>query len=911
MTDITTVIPGARFYKSDLHIHTPESKCWKGRKGKQELIDVFKKLEKEGIEVIAVTDHNTARSVDEAKRLGKQYGIQVFPGVEVSTREGHVLAVFDPLRSETEIENWLAIMGFVGDKLGDLNSMAEDQDGTALGIEKVFSLIDNNGGVAIAPHPNSRGTGFIEVMKQKGLARKAAYCSSYLRGLEVGEDKEKIFRLASGETQGYPKKYGCISSSDAHRIEDIGKSFTYIKLGDFSIGALKQVFYDPAMRIRFMDDWPPQHHPWIERIQVSQGFFDGVEFKFHPDMNCLVGGKSVGKSLLVELMKFAMGVVSPIGGINKASEEIVNARTCLGEGGTVTIHVVSSDGERYRVQRTVSDLDYGPEVYYPDTQAKAASDIEDIFQCKIYSQNEVIELGKTLPALLDWLDGFIDLSQERAQIEELGANAKLLLEDLDEQHNVARSIPSLTKKKVEFEAKKAHLEKMIKEPILKSFPNWQKEERKLRSFQKGLQELKEKVVEPVKKVEIEKYIPKPEKGTPNYDEIAAQRNVIIQMAPQFEDLGAKLEQVIGTAEKGLTSYILAWRKKFDKAQKKHEMVIETAGVKNASALTLELDKVIESIEELDITLADARQASKKKRAIENELRRNVIPSFTECFGSIFKKRLDKAIAITESLHSFVKIHVLQMSDRTEYRNVMGKLAKGSGLHGEHLDQIVSRISPVELAELVIDRNVKELVRKTSLTDRNANILVDHIWAQNTRDEGEECLSKLYEAMLTELKDRVTVELDVGDGVYKPMNELSGGSKCTAILSVALIEGQWPLVVDQPEDALDNPFVFEQIVKTVRRSKASRQYIFATHNPNVAVSSDADLIYCLKATATEGSVDKKGSIDEISTKDRVVANLEGGKSAFRLRSQKYDIVVEDPSAVVLDIQQWKDSRIKEE
>jgi ABC-type cobalamin/Fe3+-siderophores transport system ATPase subunit len=157
-------------------------------------------------------------------------------------------------------------------------------------------------------------------------------------------------------------------------------------------------------------------------------------------------------------------------------------------------------------------------------------------------------------------------------------------------------------------------------------------------------------------------------------------------------------------------------------------------------------------------------------------------------------------------------------------------------------------------------------------------------------------------MLIELKDCVTVELDVGNGVYKPMNELSGGSKCTAILSVALVEGSCPLIVDQPEDALDNPFVFEQIVKTVRRSKRERQYIFATHNSNIAVSSDAELIYCLKATASEGGVEKEGSIDEISTKDRVVANLEGGRSAFRLRSQKYDIVVEDPIAVVLDVMQ---------
>lgn len=902
MGEATKSFLGARFYKADLHIHTPASKCWQGQKTEKEIEKIFEKLQKEGIEVVAITDHNSARNVEAAKKLGKKYGVHVFPGVEVSTKEGHVIAIFDPSKSGRMIEDWLAKMGFAGERLGDLDAIAEEQDNTALGIERVFYLIENNDGIAIAPHPNSKGTGFLEIMKQKGLARKAAYSSHCLRGLEVRDNKEKILKLASGQISGYSKKYGCIASSDAHKIEDIGKSFTYIKIGDFSVSALKQVFYDPTMRIRFSDDWPPKQHAWIESVEVSQGFFDGVKFLFHPDMNCLVGGKAVGKSLLVELIKFGLGVTSPIKGINKVSEEMVHAGTCLGEGGTVTIHVVSEDGQKYRVQRTISDLEQGPEVYYDNTQTKAAQDLEDIFQCKMYSQNEVIELGKTLPALLDWLDGFIDLTQEKEQIEELRRRAKLLLANIDKQHNIAKTIPSLEKKKKELEAKKDHLEKMIKEPILKSFPKWQKEQRKLRSFQKGLLKLKDEIVQPVKEVKIEKYISKPETGTPNYKDILTQMNAMIQIAPKFQVLGGKLEKVVVDAEKELTNYIIQWRKKYEKAKKKHDDVIKTAGVKNVSALTSQLDKVIESLEDLEVDLEVAKETSRAKKATENELRQSVIPNFANCFSDIFKKRLNKAKSISKSLDSFVRINVLQMHDRTHYRNVMGRLAKGSGLHGEQLDKVVAKTTPVELAELLVDRNVSKFTKTTGLTDRNSGIFIDHVWAKNTSEKGEERLSQLYEVMLIELKDCVTVELNVGNGVYKPMNELSGGSKCTAILSVALVEGSCPLIVDQPEDALDNPFVFEQIVKTVRRSKRERQYIFATHNSNVAVSSDAELIYCLKATASEGGIEKQGSIDEISTKDRVVANLEGGRSAFRLRSQKYDIVVEDPSAVVLDVMQ---------
>lgn len=890
---------GARFYKTDLHVHTPASKCWKGKRTEGEIERIFQKLKGERIEVVAITDHNSAESIDKGKKLGKQYGISVFPGVEVSTKEGHVLAIFDPRKSRRDIEDWLAKMGFSGSRLGDLEAIAEDHDKTPLGIDKVFALIENSDGIAIAPHPNSKNAGFLEVMKPKGVARQMAYANPCLRGLEVGEDREKVLRFASGRTPGYSKKYGCVATSDAHSVDEIGKSFTYIKMGDFSISALKQVFYDPAMRIRFADAWPPQPHAWIRQIDVSQGFFKEVSFHLHPDMNCFVGGKAVGKSLLIELMKFALGVESPIEEATRNSLAMMRAKTCLGEGGTVTLHVVSEDGERYRIQRTLSDLDSGPEVYYDGSEAKAASNVADLFQCKIYSQNEVIELGKTLPALLDWLDGFIDLKEEHENIDETRRQIKLLLKKLDRFHNTAKEIPAIKEEKEELEGKRAHLEKTVEKPILKTFPKWLKEQRELRKMQKGLLKIREQIIEPVKKAKVEKFIPRPEKNTPNYEDIVSQRESLIQLGLEFQELGNLLEQAVKGKEKSFEKYIVDWRKKFEKARKKHEELIKTAGVKNASALASELDKVTEAIETIEAKFQQAEDARKHKSAIERELRGRLIPEYSRMFAEVFKKRVAKATVITESLKSFVRIQVQQMSDRSDFEEEVQKLAKGSRLSVAQLHEISQKVTPVELARLILDRNSEELCKRTGVKKERIVVFIETAWAKNTTADDIEKPSQLYKMMLTELRDSVNVELHVGGEVYKPMNELSVGSKCTAILSVALVEGHWPLIVDQPEDALDNPFVFDEIVKTVRRSKAGRQYIFATHNPNVAVSADADLIFCLKATAHEGGVDRQGSIDEMSTKDRVVANLEGGKSAFRLRSQKYDIVVADPSAVVLD------------
>lgn len=343
MTTTQGNFPGARFYKADFHIHTPASKCWQGSRDKVELQRIFERLRQKGIDIVAITDHNSVENIDQAKELGVEFQICVFPGVEVTTKEGHVLAIFDPQKPTQDIHDWLVRLGFTTSSLGDPETVAKNTSDEDLSITGVFKSIDREGGIAIAPHPNSKKTGFLEVLKQKGPARKGAYNAAELRGLELPKTSKTIPDIALGKLPGYNKKYGCIISSDAHSVDEIGNAFTYIKLGHFGIGALKQVFYDPGMRIRLPDQCPLSAHPWVKSLSVSQGFFDGVEFDFHPDMNGIVGGKAVGKSLPIEFIRFALGIESPIGAINQESHDKVWAQTCLGEGGIVTVHLVSKD----------------------------------------------------------------------------------------------------------------------------------------------------------------------------------------------------------------------------------------------------------------------------------------------------------------------------------------------------------------------------------------------------------------------------------------------------------------------------------------------------------------------------------------------------------------------------------------
>jgi ABC-type lipoprotein export system ATPase subunit len=101
----------------------------------------------------------------------------------------------------------------------------------------------------------------------------------------------------------------------------------------------------------------------------------------------------------------------------------------------------------------------------------------------------------------------------------------------------------------------------------------------------------------------------------------------------------------------------------------------------------------------------------------------------------------------------------------------------------------------------------------------------------------------------------------------------------------LLESDNPLLVDQPEDNLDNRFIYETIVSSIRSIKQRRQLVFVTHNPNIPVLGDAERVFVLRSDGETAKVVKQGSVDEC--KDEIVTLLEGGAEAFQARQQRYD------------------------
>jgi chromosome segregation protein len=143
--------------------------------------------------------------------------------------------------------------------------------------------------------------------------------------------------------------------------------------------------------------------------------------------------------------------------------------------------------------------------------------------------------------------------------------------------------------------------------------------------------------------------------------------------------------------------------------------------------------------------------------------------------------------------------------------------------------------------------------------------------------------------LTPIKSIPVFEYRARESGYIPFRNASAGQQATALLKTLLNQAGPPLIIDQPEEDLDNPVMLE-IVEQVWKAKQKRQLIFASHNANLVVNGDAELVawcdYRTTGDQSRGTIAGEGAIDVTAVRDAIKAIMEGGEAAFNLRKEKY-------------------------
>jgi len=272
---------------------------------------------------------------------------------------------------------------------------------------------------------------------------------------------------------------------------------------------------------------------------------------------------------------------------------------------------------------------------------------------------------------------------------------------------------------------------------------------------------------------------------------------------------------------------------------------------------------------------------KAKRDLEARLataqheRQELLARLSELRDRRFKLRTEQANRVTQQLHDAIRVRVEQFGNRDAYRQLVEIALEGARVNRKVVAQkIVDAVSPAELSAIVTARDRDALIDQAGLNTNQA----DWVFTALAKDQ------VLFDLETVELIDRPWIELLDGEQ-YKDSLSLSTGQKCTAILPILMLDSANPLLIDQPEDNLDNSFIYETIVKGIRDVKTRRQLVFVTHNPNIPVLGDAERVFVLRSDGAKAVVSRAGTVDEC--KQDVVTLLEGGEDAFRERQRRYN------------------------
>jgi type III restriction enzyme len=227
------------------------------------------------------------------------------------------------------------------------------------------------------------------------------------------------------------------------------------------------------------------------------------------------------------------------------------------------------------------------------------------------------------------------------------------------------------------------------------------------------------------------------------------------------------------------------------------------------------------------------------------------------------------------------------------------LVKGTKTRGERIEKVIEQVSvaadPLETWHSVLDE-LHELAW-ARIEDENVTLLPECPRLDNAGFTGKEKLAlarqiqppEWVDLLLFDLKDLPVFEYQVRDDDFLPFENASPGQQATALLSILLFQEGPPLIIDQPEDDL-NMKIINEIVETLWQAKSHRQVIFTSHNANLVVNGDAELIICCdyRTTATEsgGQIKFTGAIDVPEINREIAEVMEGGVEAFKLRYRKY-------------------------
>ena len=840
-----------------------------------------------GVSVLAITDHNDVSGVPAFRRAGVDHGIHVFPGFELSSREGvHVLCIYPPDTDDEQLGRFLGEFG--------IRNTTPSVDLSEKGFIEVLKCVREQSGVAIAAHITSDKGLFKSI---SGQARVQAWRTDELFAVQIPglvEDlPPDVLPIIENRNAEYRRALAAadrlavavVNAKDVVTPEDLeDRSATcWIKMSEVGVAGLRQAFLDPGSRIWFNPKegrLEPEEHTELVALTWEGGFLDGAAIHFNPNLNVLIGGRGTGKSTIVESIRSVLAL-SPIGDeARKAHEGTV--RHVLKNGTKISLFVRAHRPaiREYRIERTIPN----PSLVRDDKGEISNLSPQDVLpRIEIYGQHEISELAKSREKLTRLLDRFIERNDSQARrrsdlLRELEKNRRSLLDARAELRQIEERLATLPGLEETLERfREAGLEGRLRdqsllvreERVLASIPE------RLAPFQECLESLSRGI--PIDRVFLSA---RALADLPGREILTQANDVFTQLDRDLERVKEQLEQALQKADRGFATVRTSWEARKKEVQAAYEKILRE--LQKSRVDGEEFIRLRRQIEELR-PLRDRQALVRRLEKEHADRRRSLLATWEDLKGEEFR-RLDRAAKnVSRKLREKVQVEVTAAGDREPLFRILRD--EVGGRLSEAVDAL-GRTPVVSLPGLV-----EALRRGAEALNKEFGIPLAQ--AERLAKADPEILMRIEEL---DLPPTTAIRLNTAPPdeppVWQELEDLSTGQKATAVLLLLLLESDAPLIVDQPEDDLDNRFITEGVVPRMREEKQRRQFVFSTHNANIPVLGDAELIVGLSASgeAEQGHAridpEHMGSIDDQPVRELVEEILEGGKDAFVRRRRKY-------------------------
>ncbi len=926
---------GSKWYKCDLHLHTTASECFADREVTPEQW-VDRAIE-QGLHCVAVTDHNTPLGIKAIQEAAKDKPITIFPGVEITCDPSkvHLLILFDPTNGEDEIKSFLSKCDIEHTHYGkqDASTIKSVFEVADIATNKCNALIipahiDEFAGINALSHQNLDKFYSRSDINAVQVVHKAFYKNSipadfndYINNYysaKIPIETSTITTWKKPVDLALSNNISILTFSDnphkagdsKHGLWGIGSRFTWIKMDEIpSLEGLRQAFLLPEHRVINdfdIKDSDPNQQPdiWFKSLKVTGTHLTSkhdLVIDFNPQLNTIIGGRGSGKS---SILRFIRGVFNRNVNLTEFEDllkeqnsfykktDLSSKRENIGvfnpETSVVEVEIVRKE-VLYKIvaSKINSSINQFIEVYkwldgHWNEVIDDDNDILEIFEFEQYSQKQIYEIAKNPNALRERIDNAIPEMQTL-----LDRKSKILNEFLEARTSFRTkqaSISNKTKIKTDLDDINNTLIAIDKSGItstIKSKDLFIEDKKPLSAFIENLEALKLSLDNvksdfSISEISIENIQPEHKN---ELEGLITQYSFFVEQ--QEKELDKIIEAVSGIGEL------------FE------ESIQKSNWQKALEVLNQEIENKRKSLSEIEIaSLAKYEELSSQVEVKQRELQ--VIKNTEEEMKELHSKcdlLLNEYVSVCKLITNtrsdfiseyikdpYLKIEIKGFRNKDDFESQLRSIISNEASFVEDIEKLKTLCFNGVIEDKIIS------VKKALLDAHYYDTSSDHFGVRF-----KNVLRKLSPSQIDNIEifmpedDIIVKYKPEGSTEFKPLSTASAGQKTAAILTFLLSFGDIPLLLDQPEDDLDNRLVYDLVVKGLKKAKEKRQIIVVTHNANIPVNGDAEYILSMDSTTLDIKVLHSGTVENSAIKKEICDVMEGSEKAFQLRSERYKTI----------------------